>query len=163
MNFPGFEFLETASKYKRRKKTWSCCVYHFQKTSREGISRRSRAVTAKKCTKKRTARSKLFFAHQKLFFCRPRCRNRRRCQFWKLPNFNDSREVRSAGQLGPMMRRRRKTLSISRYRKRCASTSKLFSLLSFNTKWTYRYIFFVFVREDWLYEVPTTQHHLRPD
>ena len=74
----------------------------------------------------------------------------------------DGKCVRGAGQLGPMMRRRRKTLSILRYRKCCASTSKLFSLLSFNTKWTYRYIFFVFVRKDWLYEVPT-QHHLRPD
>ena len=74
----------------------------------------------------------------------------------------DGKCVRGAGQLGPMMRRRRKTLSILRYRKCCASTSKLFSLLSFNTKWTYRYIFFVFVRKDWLYEVPT-QHHLWPD
>ena len=162
MNFPGTEFLETESKYKSRKKTWSFCVYHLHKTSREGISRRSRAVTAKKCTKKLAARSKLFFAYQNYFFCRSRCRQRHRCQFWKLPHFNGPREVRSAGQLGPMMRRRRKTLSISRYRKCWALTSKLFSLLSFNTTWTYRYIFFVFVRRDWLYEVPT-QHHLRPD
>ena len=68
MNFPGTEFLETESKYKSRKKTWSFCVYHLHKTSREGISRRSRAVTAKKCTKKLAARSKLFFAHQNYFF-----------------------------------------------------------------------------------------------
>ena len=68
MNFPGIEFLETESKYKSRKKTWSCCVYHLHKTSREGISRRSRAVTAKKCTKKLAARSKLFFAYQNYFF-----------------------------------------------------------------------------------------------
>ena len=68
MNFPGIEFLETESKYKSRKKTWSFCVYHLHKTSREGISRRSRAVTAKKCTKKLAARSKLFFAYQNYFF-----------------------------------------------------------------------------------------------
>ena len=42
--------------------------YHLHKTSREGISRRSRAVTAKKCTKKLAARSKLFFAYQNYFF-----------------------------------------------------------------------------------------------
>ena len=163
MNFPGIEFLETESKYKSRKKTWSCCVYHLHKTSREGISRRSRAVTAKKCTKKLAARSKLFFAYQNYFFAVLVTVN------VIVANFESSliltvhgKCVRGAGQLGPMMRRRRKTLSISRYRKCCASTSKLFSLLSFNTKWTYRYIFFVFVRKDWLYEVPT-QHHLRPD
>ena len=68
MNFPGTEFLETESKYKSRKKTWSFCVYHLHKTSREGISRRSRAVTAKKCTKKLAARSKLFFSYQNYFF-----------------------------------------------------------------------------------------------
>ena len=68
MNFPGTEFLETESKYKSRKKTWSFCVYHLHKTSREGISRRSRAVTAKKWTKKLAARSKLFFAYQNYFF-----------------------------------------------------------------------------------------------
>ena len=162
MNFPGTEFLETESKYKSRKKTWSFCVYHLHKTSREGISRRSRAVTAKKMYKKACCTFKVVFRLSKLLFCRSRCRQRHRCLFWKLPHFNGPREVRSAGQLGPMMRRRRKTLSISRYRKCCASTSKLFSLLSFNTKWTYRYIFFAFVRKDWLHEVPT-QHHLRPD
>ena len=68
MNFPGTEFLETESKYKSRKKTWSFCIYHLHNTSREGISRRSRAVTAKKCTKKLAARSKLFFAYQNYFF-----------------------------------------------------------------------------------------------
>ena len=68
MNFPGIEFLETESKYKSRKKTWSFCVYHLHKTPREGISRRSRAVTAKKCTKKLAARSKLFFSYQNYFF-----------------------------------------------------------------------------------------------
>ena len=68
MNFPGTEFLETESKYKSRKKTWSFCVYHLHKTSREGISRRSRAVTAKKWTKKLAARSKLFFSYQNYFF-----------------------------------------------------------------------------------------------
>ena len=68
MNFPGIEFLETESKYKSRKKTWSFCVYHLHKTPREGISRRGRAVTAKKCTKRLAARSKLFFSYQNYFF-----------------------------------------------------------------------------------------------
>ena len=108
MNFPGIEFLETESKYKSRKKTWSCCVYHLHKTPRDGISRRGRAVTAKKCTKKLAARSKYFFSYQNYFFCRSRCRQRHRCLFWKLPHFNGPREVRSAGRLGPMMRREEK-------------------------------------------------------
>ena len=68
MNFPGIEFLETESKYKSRKKTWSFCVYHLHKRPRDGISRRGRAVTAKKWTKKLAARSKLFFAYQNYFF-----------------------------------------------------------------------------------------------
>ena len=151
MNFPGTEFLETESKYKSRKKTWSCCVYHLHKTSREGISRRSRAVTAKKCTKKLAARSKLFFAHQNYFFAVLVAVNVIVANFESslILTVHGKCEARaSSGQLGPMMSRRRKTLSISRYRKCCASTSKLFCLLSFNTKCTYRYIFFVFVRED---------------
>ena len=100
MNFPGTEFLETESKYKSRKKTWSCCVYHLHKTSREGISRRSRAVTAKKWTKKLAARSKLFFSYQNYFFCRSRCRQRHRCLFWKLPHFNGPREVEARASSG---------------------------------------------------------------
>ena len=68
MNFPGIEFLETESKYKSRKKTWSFCVYHLHKRPRDGISRRGRAVTAKKWTKKLAGRSKLFFAYQNYFF-----------------------------------------------------------------------------------------------
>ena len=95
MNFPGIELLETESKYKSRKKTWSFCVYHLHKRPRDGISRRGRAVTAKKWTKKLAGRSKFFFAYQNYFFCRSRCRQRHRCLFWKLPHFNGRREVRA--------------------------------------------------------------------
>ena len=161
MNFPGIEFLETESKYKSRQKTWSFCVYHLHKRPRDGISRRGRAVTAKKCTKKLAARSKLFFSYQNYFFCRSRCRQRHRCQFWKLPHSNGPREVEARASSGPWWGEKKNPFY--RVLPKCwASTSTLFSLLSFNTKWTYRYIFFVFVRRDWLYEVPT-QHHLRPD
>ena len=100
MNFPGIELLETESKYKSRKKTWSFCVYHLHKTPREGISRRGRAVTAKKWTKKLAARSKLFFSYQNYFFCRSRCRQRHRCLFWKLPHSNGPREVEARASSG---------------------------------------------------------------
>ena len=49
------------------------CVYVHHKTSLEGISRRSRTVTAKKCTKKCAARAKLLFCWYKPIFC---CRSR---------------------------------------------------------------------------------------
>ena len=160
MNFPGIELLETESKYKSRKKTWPFCVYHLHKRPRDGISRRGRAVTAKKWTMDVQSSFSLI---KTTFFAILVAVNVIVAYFESsLILTVDGKCVRGAGQLGPMMRRRRKTLSILRYRKCCASTSKLFSLLSFNTKWTYRYIFFVFVRRDWLYEVPT-QHHLRPD
>ena len=100
MNFPGIEFLETESKYKSRKKTWSCCVYHLHKTSREGISRRSRAVTAKKMYKKACCTLKVVFRLAKLLFCRSRCRPRHRCLFWKLPHFNGPREVEARASSG---------------------------------------------------------------
>ena len=56
---PGVEFLETAPKFRKRKKNSSSCVYVLHKTSK--FSRPSRAVTAKKCIKKCNARAKLFF------------------------------------------------------------------------------------------------------
>ena len=61
MNFPGIEFLGTVTKFRGRKRSLQSCVYVLHKTSLEGISRRSRAVTTKKCTKKCAARTKLLF------------------------------------------------------------------------------------------------------
>ena len=45
------EFLETAPKFRKRE-TSSSCVYVLHKTCHQEISRPSRAVMAKKCTKK---------------------------------------------------------------------------------------------------------------
>ena len=55
---------------KREKKNLSLLVYILYKTLNSVVSRRSRAVTAKKCTKKRDVRAKLLF-------WRSRCRRRR--------------------------------------------------------------------------------------
>ena len=57
----GVEFLETAPKFRKRKKNWSSCVYVFHKISHQETSRPSRVVTAKKCTKKCNARAELLF------------------------------------------------------------------------------------------------------
>ena len=43
--------METASKFRKRKRNSSSCVYVLHKTSHKEISHPSRAVTAKKCTK----------------------------------------------------------------------------------------------------------------
>ena len=51
VKFPGVEFLETASKFRKRKKDSSSCVYVLHKTYHWEISRPNRAVKAKKCTK----------------------------------------------------------------------------------------------------------------
>ena len=61
MKFPGAEFLETAPKFRKRKKNSSACIYVLHKTSHQEISRPSRSVTAKKCTKKCNARAELLF------------------------------------------------------------------------------------------------------
>ena len=61
MKFPGVEFLETTPKFRKRKKNSSSCVKVLHKTSHQEISRPSRAVTEKKCTKKCNARSELLF------------------------------------------------------------------------------------------------------
>ena len=61
MNFPGIEFLETEPKFKRREVCSLRYVYALHKTSFEGISRRTRAVTAKKCTKKVCCTCKVVF------------------------------------------------------------------------------------------------------
>ena len=53
VTFPGVEFLETADKFRKRKKNSSSCICVLPKTgSHQEISRPCRAVTAKKCTKK---------------------------------------------------------------------------------------------------------------
>ena len=52
--------------FRKRKKNSSSCVYVLHKTSRQDISRPSRAVTAKKCTKKCNARAELLFWLQNL-------------------------------------------------------------------------------------------------
>ena len=59
MSLPGIEVLGTATKFRGRKRSLKSCVYVLHKKSLEGISRRSRAVTTKKCTKKCAARAKL--------------------------------------------------------------------------------------------------------
>ena len=56
-NSSGAEFLSTTFKFKERKKILSLLVYVLHKTWKCG----SRAVTTKKCTKKRDARAKLLF------------------------------------------------------------------------------------------------------
>ena len=61
MKFSAAGFLETAPKFRKRKKNSSSCVYVLHKTSHQEISRPSRAVTVKKCTKKCNARAELLF------------------------------------------------------------------------------------------------------
>ena len=56
MNPPKVEFLRTISKFRNREEISSSLVYFLCKT----FSRGSRAVTAKKCTKKPDARVKIF-------------------------------------------------------------------------------------------------------
>ena len=54
VNLRGIEFLGTKPKLRKRKRNSSKCAYvphSIHKTSREGISRCTRAVTSKKCTK----------------------------------------------------------------------------------------------------------------
>ena len=59
-------FLSTISKFIKRKKILSLLVYVLHKTWNEVSSRGSRAVTAKKYTRKRDARAKLLFCSVKL-------------------------------------------------------------------------------------------------
>ena len=61
MQFPGVEFSKTAPKFRKKKKNSSLCVHVFHKTCHQEMSRPSRAVTAKKCTKKCNARAELLF------------------------------------------------------------------------------------------------------
>ena len=60
-NFPRVDLLGTALKFRKKKKHSSLLVYVLRKAWNQAFSRRSRAVTAKKCTKKRDARAELLF------------------------------------------------------------------------------------------------------
>ena len=75
--------LELNSKrlYQGSRKIKSFVLVHvLHKTRSLALSYLSRAVKAKKCTKKRDARAKLLFANLNLLgFCRSRCRRRLRC------------------------------------------------------------------------------------
>ena len=78
VEFSGDEFLETAPKFRKRKKTSSSCVYVLHKTYHQEISRPSRSVTAKKCIKRYNAgKDLLFWLQNLLLFLRSRCRRRR--------------------------------------------------------------------------------------
>ena len=52
VNFPGIELLRTEPKFWRKKKDSWPCVYVLHKTPHKRTSRRSRALTARKWTKK---------------------------------------------------------------------------------------------------------------
>ena len=58
---PEAEFQVTISKLRKRNKISSMLVYIPHKTRNQAFSRRSRAKTGKKCTKKRDARANLLF------------------------------------------------------------------------------------------------------
>ena len=58
---PEFEVQGTIFKFKKRNKISSLLVYIHLKTRNWSFSRRSRAKTAKKCTKKGDVRAKLLF------------------------------------------------------------------------------------------------------
>ena len=73
---PSWSWIVTISKLRKRNKISSLLVYVFHKTQNLTFSRRSRAKTGKKCTKKRDARVKLLFCLLNLLFFwrRPRLR-----------------------------------------------------------------------------------------
>ena len=58
-------YKRQALKFRERKRDSSLLVYVLHKTCNEAFSRRSRARTVKKCTKKRDARAKLLFLRNK--------------------------------------------------------------------------------------------------
>ena len=59
-DFFGVDFSGTVLKFRKRKKYLSSLVYVLLQSESGGFSRRSRARTAKKKTKKCDARAKLF-------------------------------------------------------------------------------------------------------
>ena len=60
-NFSGVECWKTSSKFGKRKRKLLSCVSVLDKTWIKALSRCSRTMTAKKCTKQRDARAKLLF------------------------------------------------------------------------------------------------------
>ena len=71
------EFLRIIFKFRKRQKILPSLVYVLHKTWNWAFSRRSRAVTVKKCRKKRDARTELLFCLlNQLLFWRSRCRRR---------------------------------------------------------------------------------------
>ena len=60
-NLSGVEIIKNVLKYRKRKRKSLSCVHLLHKTWNKALSRRSRAVTAKKCTITRDARAKLLF------------------------------------------------------------------------------------------------------
>ena len=60
-NLSEYEFQGTIFKFRKRNKISSSLVYVLHKTRNKAFFRRSRAKTAKKCTKKHDARAKLLF------------------------------------------------------------------------------------------------------
>ena len=81
--FSRVEFYKIVSKFRKRKRNLSPCVHVLDKTWNYAFSRPRRALTAKKCRKKRDARAGLLFCQSKprpiAYFCRFRWRHRRRC------------------------------------------------------------------------------------
>ena len=76
--FLEFNLKDCIEVQQKKKKSLSC-VHVRQKTWNQVVSRRSCAVRAKKCTKKRDTRAKLLFCWiNLLLFCRSRWRRRRR-------------------------------------------------------------------------------------
>ena len=73
--FLGFNLKDCIEVQQKKKKSLSC-VHVLQKTWNQAVSRRSCAVRAKKCTKKRA--ELLFCWINLLLFCRSRWRRRRR-------------------------------------------------------------------------------------
>ena len=70
-----FKFQGTVFKFRERNKISSLLVYVLHKLRNWAFSRRNRAKTAKKCSKKRAACVKLlFFLLNLLFFRHSRCR-----------------------------------------------------------------------------------------
>ena len=67
-NPPKAEFQGTIFKLRKRNKISSLLVYVLHKTRNQALSRRSRAKTGKKCTKKCDVRAKLLFCLLKLLF-----------------------------------------------------------------------------------------------
>ena len=59
------EWIEVEEKKKKEKRKFLSCVHVVHKTWDWSFSRRSCAVTAKKCTKKRDAPAELFFGQSK--------------------------------------------------------------------------------------------------